>query len=390
MSAAGPSKGAQLPLPRGAAWRRQPQAWGHTNERFHFRLLELVGHSRHGRLDRLLRVAPPRDEPDQGQVGTRGVDARQGGADRPHVGRRPRRVQQPAAAVVDVAVLDHDPVLGRLPDRVSGAGQHSRSIRVDFGKRAREGERCRRGRDQAAVRQVPRDGPAAGGGGSGSARDGRAAVPQPLRAMPWLGCRRQPRLPQPARRRLALRRRAGDDPRIDHERPHGRDAGAGRGARRGRHEERRRVRALAVRPRARRTARADRQAAVRAELRRLSRHGRQGQPGGGRAESHRQGLAVRQLGGDDHRRRQQGSPPRHGRGTLADAGAQGHARRRARSRSSPRTSGACPTRRPASSDRDDRSGVRARKNVGRVPGLSAIAAARAIAAADGVSLGRCT
>ena len=171
---------------------------------------------------------------------------------RPHLGRRPRRVQQPAAALVDVAVLDHDRVLGRLSRVLPGPRPRPGRSRVDVGRRGREGERRGRREDQAAVRQVPGDGPEAGGGGSAGARDGRAAVPQQLRAMPRLGRRGQPRLSQPARQRLALGRRAGDDSRIDRERPHGRDAGAGPGARRGRHEERRRLRALAVRPRARR------------------------------------------------------------------------------------------------------------------------------------------
>ena len=164
-------------------------------------------------------------------------------------------------------------------------------------------------------------------GRSAGARDGRAALPQRVRAMSRLGCGRQPRLSQPARQRLALRRRAGDHSRIDHERPHGRDAGAGRRARRRGHQERRRVRALAVRPSARRPARAARQADLRAELRGVPRHGRQGQPGRGRAEPHGRHLALRQLRGDHHRGHQQGPPRRRRRRALADAGAQGHAGR---------------------------------------------------------------
>ena len=48
-------------------------------------------------------------------------------------------------------------------------------------------------------------------------------------------------------------------------------------------------------------------------LRGVPRHGRQGQPGGGRAEPDGRHLALRQLRGDHHRGHQQGSPRRRRR-----------------------------------------------------------------------------
>ena len=197
--------------------------------------------------------------------------------------------------------------------------------------------------DQAALRQVPGDGPEGGRRRSAGEGDGRTAVPQLLRAVPRLRCARQPRLPQPRRHRLAVRRRPGDRSRVDHQRPHGRHAAARAGARRREGEERRRLRALAVGPAERRPEGAARQGGVHAELRRLPRSRRQGHAGDGRAEPDRQDLALRQLRGDDHPGRQQGAPRRPRRRAEADARAQGLRSAPARSRSSPRTCGACRT-----------------------------------------------
>ena len=90
-----------------------------------------------------------------------------------------------------------------------------------------------------------------------------------------------------------------------------------------------------------------RQARVRAELRRVPRPGRQGQPGAGRAEPDRQDLALRQLRGDDRARHQQGPPRRHGPQATRRCPRTRTCWAPARSRCSPRTSGACRTsRRP--------------------------------------------
>ena len=64
--------------------------------------------------------------------------------------------------------------------------------------------------DQAALRQVPGDGPQRGRRRSAGPGDGRAALPQLLRAVPRLRRSRPPRLPQSHRHRLALWRRPGD------------------------------------------------------------------------------------------------------------------------------------------------------------------------------------
>ena len=44
---------------------------------------------------------------------------------RPRLGRRPARAEQPAAALVDVAVRHHGGVLGRLPGALPGPGQRA-------------------------------------------------------------------------------------------------------------------------------------------------------------------------------------------------------------------------------------------------------------------------
>ena len=178
-----------------------------------------------------------------------------GRAHRAHVGRRPRRIQQSAAALVDVAVLDHDRLTGsRYLAAVSRPRQLPGPSRMDLGRRVEGRRRTRPKRASAALREIRRDGAARDRGGPAGAGDGRADLPHQLRAVPRLRRARRAGVSESARQRLALRRRSRDDRRQRHQRPHGRHAAARPGARRGRREERRRVRSLAVGPAERRAA----------------------------------------------------------------------------------------------------------------------------------------
>ncbi len=122
----------------------------------------------------------------------------------------------------------------------------------------RMGERTRRDRRpaEAALRQVREDGPVRDRRRSdqGRAMGERIFLNNcaPCHGSDARGARGFPNLTD---KRLALRRRAGDDRHVDHRRAHGRHAGAGSCARRGRREKRRRLRALAVGPRARQISR---------------------------------------------------------------------------------------------------------------------------------------
>ena len=136
---------------------------------------------------------------------------RAGRGHRARLGRRPGGVQQSAAEVVVEPVLDHAGVLRRLPDPLSGSGQSAGGAGLDVRgayqkERADADERLKPLFDKYAkmsVEQIAAD-PAA-------RQTGERMFLDLLLTVPWLRRRRQPRVPEPARLRLALRRRAGDD-----------------------------------------------------------------------------------------------------------------------------------------------------------------------------------
>ena len=215
-----------------------------------------------------------------------------------------RETEQPAAALVDVAVRHHRRLRGRLPGALPGAGQ-LRTARSKLDQRrpvrGRAGQGARR--HGAGVCQVRRDDGRAAGQGPAGHGHRRAPVPQQLRAVPRLGRARQQGLPEPDRQRLAVRRHATTTSRPTITAgPQRRDAADGRrgGQRRGR-AQRRQLRAEPVGQRARQRRGATGQGQVR-RLRRLPRCRRQGQPGARRAQPDRQDLAAR-LGRAGHRRR---------------------------------------------------------------------------------------
>ena len=254
------------------------------------------------------------------------------------------RVQQSAAALVDVAVLDHDRLRARATSCSIPGSAASRRARLDVPP-APTRARCTEvdAKLAAALRQVPGDGHQADRRRSAGAGDGRAAVPEHCAQCHGSDAGGGKGFPEPARQRLAVRRRAAND----HGRrsptaatgvmpPFGADAG-------------RRGRARTWPPMCARcpglphddVARAARQGDIRDQLRGLPRPRGQGQPGDRRAEPHRRGLALRQLGGDHHRDHHQG----HATG-LDHALACRRTRicsTKARSSCWPRTSGACRT-----------------------------------------------
>ena len=234
--------------------------------------------------------------------------------DRPRLGRRPRRVQQPAAALVDVAVLDHHRVLARLPGRsIRGwASCPACSAGRRRGAYASESAERRRAGSKPLYDKYLGDGPQAGRGRSAGAARWASGCSSTTARSATAPTPAAQGLPEPARQRLALRRRAGDDRR--RRSPTAAWASCRRSApalgAEGVKNVVAYVRSLSGLPQ-RQPAGAARQAAVRAELRGVPRRGRQGQPGDRRAEPHRRDLAVRQLRGDDRRGHQQGPPRRH-------------------------------------------------------------------------------
>ena len=216
--------------------RREPSARSVGHERFHIGLLELStsSSSRSSRSLALRRAAVRHGPHARGEAPpTPGEPA---GHDRPRLGRRPRRVQQSAAALVDVAVLDHDRVRARSTSslypgprqasRACSAGRRPARTRREVDGVRREGRR----RSTPSTwrwtsKQVAADPQARG--------DGRAAVPQQLRAVPRLGRRRRPRASRTCATTTGSTAATPETiATIDHQRPHGRDAGVGPGARR--------------------------------------------------------------------------------------------------------------------------------------------------------------
>ena len=337
-------------------------------------------------VDRVLRLAAAGDGEGQGAAGgkvqTAARGGRQGGRDhRPRLGRRPRRVQQPAAAVVDVAVLDHHRLLARLPGALPRARHVPGRARLDVDRRVRQGERRDGRQGQAAVRQVPGDGPQAGRGRPGrrgrwasassstTARSATAPTPAAARASPT--CATSDWLYGGAPETIGesiTNGRMGVMPAL----------GAALGGEDNVKNVVAYVRSLSGLAHDGTKAQLGKRA-VRHDLRRLPRRRRQGQSGARRAEPHRQDLAVRQLRGDDRRGHQQG-PQRH-----RDAGVARRCRRsrtssaRPGSSSSRPTSGACPTA-PAqpvevAARRSPAAGA-SQRPMARVPGAAAPAPVR--------------
>ncbi len=123
---------------------------------------------------------------------------------RSHLGWRPAGVQQPAAALVAVAVLHH-PVLCRgLPCPVPRPRQVRGFPRLDVARQPVPGRNGQgRGKvrpDLQAVCRSSGDGPGGQARVPGSTGNGQAPVPDLLHAVSWFGCRRIARLPQPDRR----------------------------------------------------------------------------------------------------------------------------------------------------------------------------------------------
>src|SRR5688572_8412546 len=293
-------------MPRRAASSTRP-----THERLHQRFLAPVHRAAHAAVDRRLRPVPEVAKRAQGGAG---------GNHRPPVGRRPRRVQQSAAALVELAVLPHHRVLPRLSRALSRPGQLARHARLEPGRAARRGAAGGRKAVRAALPQVRRSRGRDPGEDTRGAGDRAEAVPQQLRAMPRLRRRRLARLSQSHRPRLAVGRGRKHDQGDDHRGPHRRDAAVRRRARRRGGEERGELRALVLRPYQRLAARRVRPRALPAELRRLPRRRGQGKRRARRAEPRRQDLAARLRGAGGDRDHHQGPHQPH-------AGAQGAARR---------------------------------------------------------------
>ena len=213
---------------------------------------------------------------------TRRPGRKAGRADGPRLGRRPRRVQQSAAALVDVAVLDHDRLLARLSRRCIRGSAAFRACSA--GRRPAQYERRNAPRptrrlkplyDKYAAMDLP-----------AIAADPQArAMGERLFLNNCAQCHGSD-----ARGATRLSRTSRDNDWLYGGAPEtivatitngriGVMPALGAVARRGRREERRRLRALAVGPARTTACGAARQAAVRAELRRLPRRGRQGQPG---------------------------------------------------------------------------------------------------------------